>query len=142
MCLFAEVLHSFLNLELWLNNQVRVIPGQVKLSYRQKVQRNAERFGSQGRVRFLSSWSRPGLFMSGGRPGGSGSGPRSGFGPWFGSVLSASCSAVTVAVVGFFCALVYPILRGKNHQPIIIIIYIVSAGKSYGKDCSYLNTKC
>ncbi|XP_037552763.1 ADP-ribosylation factor-like protein 6-interacting protein 6 [Nematolebias whitei] len=49
--------------------------------------------------------------MSGGRPGGSRSEPRSGFRPWFGSVLSVLGSAVTVAVVGFFCALVYPILR-------------------------------
>ncbi|XP_017281813.1 ADP-ribosylation factor-like protein 6-interacting protein 6 [Kryptolebias marmoratus] len=48
--------------------------------------------------------------MSGGRPGGSGTEPRNGLQPWFGSALSVLGSAVTVAAVGFFCALIYPIL--------------------------------
>uniref|UniRef100_A0A1A8L7L2 ADP-ribosylation-like factor 6 interacting protein 6 n=1 Tax=Nothobranchius pienaari TaxID=704102 RepID=A0A1A8L7L2_9TELE len=31
--------------------------------------------------------------------------------PWFGSVVSVLCSALLVTAVGFFCALVYPILK-------------------------------
>ncbi|KAM8904607.1 ADP-ribosylation factor-like protein 6-interacting protein 6 isoform 1-T2 [Spinachia spinachia] len=37
--------------------------------------------------------------------------PRNGPRPWLGVVLSVLGSALAVAAVGFFCALIYPILR-------------------------------